>query len=173
MCSFANSVALDRFSLFLFIFLDFLSLFNSSNLSEMALSFYGLLEAALLVLNGIAVLHKDRFLKKVFQVNKSDFYFLVKNASLFQYGLTVSPHSFESQNSVKNQIVGLILAVQTVMRSEDSFSCLTTKETAIEIFLYFLYAHKIGNASVRSELIRFLLRFTYRVIDILEKKVQL
>ncbi|PAV77748.1 hypothetical protein WR25_22723 [Diploscapter pachys] len=62
----------------------------------MALSFYGLLEAALLVLNGIAVLHKDRFLKK--------------------YGLTVSPHSFESQSSVKNQVVGLILAVQTVMR---------------------------------------------------------
>lgn len=29
------------------------------------LSFYGLLEAALLVLNGIAILHRERFLKKV------------------------------------------------------------------------------------------------------------
>ncbi|VDN59991.1 unnamed protein product [Dracunculus medinensis] len=32
----------------------------------MPLSFYGLLEASLLMLNGIAVLNRERFLKKVF-----------------------------------------------------------------------------------------------------------
>ncbi|WKX89084.1 hypothetical protein Q1695_008605 [Nippostrongylus brasiliensis] len=63
----------------------------------MALSFYGLLEAALLILNGIAVLHRDRFLKK--------------------YGFGVPSHSFESDSSsVKDQLVRLVLAVQTVMR---------------------------------------------------------
>ncbi|CAD6184699.1 unnamed protein product [Caenorhabditis auriculariae] len=62
----------------------------------MALSFYGLLEAALLVLNGIAILHRERFLKK--------------------YGLGAPSHSFEGNNSVKDQLVSLIFAVQTVMR---------------------------------------------------------
>ncbi|CAI5437830.1 unnamed protein product [Caenorhabditis angaria] len=62
----------------------------------MALSFYALLEAALLVLNGIAILHRERFLKK--------------------YGLGAPSHSFDGSNSVKDQIVSLIFAVQTVMR---------------------------------------------------------
>ncbi|CAI4224605.1 unnamed protein product [Auanema sp. JU1783] len=62
----------------------------------MVLSFYGLLEAALLILNGIAVLHRDRFLKK--------------------YGLAAPVHSFDSQPTVKTQLINLILAVQTVMR---------------------------------------------------------
>ncbi|VDM68306.1 unnamed protein product [Strongylus vulgaris] len=65
----------------------------------MALSFYGLLEAALLILNGIAILHRERFLKK--------------------YGFGVPSNSFESDSgSVKNQLINLVLAVQTVMRSE-------------------------------------------------------
>ncbi|ETN86122.1 hypothetical protein RB195_005573 [Necator americanus] len=63
----------------------------------MALSFYGLLEAALLILNGIAILHRERFLKK--------------------YGFAVPTHSFESDSgSIKTQLISLILAVQTVMR---------------------------------------------------------
>ncbi|GMT29142.1 hypothetical protein PFISCL1PPCAC_20439 [Pristionchus fissidentatus] len=63
----------------------------------MALSFYGLLEASLLVLNAIAILNRQRFLKKI--------------------GLDAPIHSFDGQEgSVKNQIISLILAVQTVMR---------------------------------------------------------
>ncbi|EPB68792.1 Yos1-like protein [Ancylostoma ceylanicum] len=63
----------------------------------MALSFYGLLEAALLILNGIAILHRERFLKK--------------------YGFGVPSHSFEADSgSIKNQLISLVLAVQTVMR---------------------------------------------------------
>ncbi|CAP32397.2 Protein CBG13626 [Caenorhabditis briggsae] len=63
----------------------------------MALSFYALLEAALLVLNGIAILHRERFLKK--------------------YGLGAPSHSFDGSSTVKDQLVSLIFAVQTVMRS--------------------------------------------------------
>ncbi|VDD86693.1 unnamed protein product [Enterobius vermicularis] len=65
----------------------------------MPLSFYGLLEASLLILNGIAVLNKERFLKKI--------------------GLLTPANSFEApyQSSVKQQFVNLILAIQTVMRS--------------------------------------------------------
>uniref|UniRef100_A0A0R3S127 Immediate early response 3-interacting protein 1 n=1 Tax=Elaeophora elaphi TaxID=1147741 RepID=A0A0R3S127_9BILA len=64
----------------------------------MFISFYGLLEAGLLVLNGIAVLNKERFLNKV--------------------GLSAPNNSFEVVNpsSFKMQIVNLISAVQTVMR---------------------------------------------------------
>ncbi|KHJ76096.1 Yos1-like protein [Oesophagostomum dentatum] len=74
----------------------------------MALTFYGLLEAALLILNGIAILHRERFLKK--------------------YGFGVPSHSFDSDSgSVKNQLINLVLAVQTVMRSEftDSVTYIT------------------------------------------------
>ncbi|KAK6021932.1 Yos1-like protein, partial [Ostertagia ostertagi] len=54
-------------------------------------------QAALLILNGIAVLHRERFLKK--------------------YGFGVPSHSFESDSgSVKAQVISLVLAVQTVMR---------------------------------------------------------
>ncbi|KAK6107204.1 RIKEN cDNA 1110057H19, putative [Brugia malayi] len=64
----------------------------------MFVSFYGLLEAGLLILNGIAVLNKERFLNKV--------------------GLSVPSNSFEVTNpsSFKMQLVNLIAAVQTVMR---------------------------------------------------------
>lgn len=62
------------------------------------LSFYGLLEASLLILNGIAILHRERFLKK--------------------YGLGAPSHSFDSEPGVKTQVINLICAVQTVMRSE-------------------------------------------------------
>uniref|UniRef100_A0A0N5AP94 Immediate early response 3-interacting protein 1 n=1 Tax=Syphacia muris TaxID=451379 RepID=A0A0N5AP94_9BILA len=64
----------------------------------MPLSLYGLLEASLLILNGIAVLNKERFLRKI--------------------GLLSPSNSFDSvnQNSVKQQFVNLVLAVQTVMR---------------------------------------------------------
>ncbi|CAJ0944316.1 unnamed protein product, partial [Mesorhabditis belari] len=64
----------------------------------MTFSFYGLLEAALLVLNGIAVLNRERFLKKI--------------------GFGEPVHSFDgsSQSSVKGQLMSLIFAVQTVMR---------------------------------------------------------
>lgn len=63
----------------------------------MTLSFYNLLEAVLLFLNGIAVLHRERFLNK--------------------YGFSVPSHSFEPEaGSVKAQLISLVLAVQTVMR---------------------------------------------------------
>ncbi|VDM95475.1 unnamed protein product [Thelazia callipaeda] len=64
----------------------------------MPITFYGLLEASLLVLNGIAVLNRERFLSKV--------------------GLSVSNYSFETVDSLsfKMQVVNLIAAVQTVMR---------------------------------------------------------
>ncbi|KAK0423706.1 hypothetical protein QR680_008288 [Steinernema hermaphroditum] len=62
------------------------------------LSFYGLLEASLLVVNGLAIINRERVLNKI-----------VKNN---QYS------SFDSnqQNSVKMQLVNLVTAVQTVMR---------------------------------------------------------
>ncbi|CAJ0575345.1 unnamed protein product, partial [Mesorhabditis spiculigera] len=64
----------------------------------MVLSFYGLLEAGLLILNGIAVLNRERFLKKI--------------------GFGQPTHSFDGsdQGSVKHQVIALISAVQTVMR---------------------------------------------------------
>uniref|UniRef100_A0A8R1XVJ4 Immediate early response 3-interacting protein 1 n=1 Tax=Onchocerca volvulus TaxID=6282 RepID=A0A8R1XVJ4_ONCVO len=64
----------------------------------MFISFYGLLEAGLFILNGIAVLNKERFLNKV--------------------GLSMPSNSFEVANpsSFKMQVVNLIAAVQTVMR---------------------------------------------------------
>ncbi|KAM3720865.1 Immediate early response 3-interacting protein [Dirofilaria immitis] len=66
--------------------------------TSMFISFYGLLEAGLLVLNGIAVLNKERFLNKV--------------------GLSVPSNSFQVANpsSFKMQVVNLIAAIQTVMR---------------------------------------------------------
>ncbi|KHN75069.1 Immediate early response 3-interacting protein 1 [Toxocara canis] len=64
----------------------------------MAVSFYALLEACLLVLNGIAVLNKERFLKKI--------------------APTTLSNSFESPDpsSMKMQLFNLVIAVQTVMR---------------------------------------------------------
>lgn len=63
----------------------------------MTLSFYNLLEAILLILNGIAILHRERFLRK--------------------YGFSVPSHSFDPESgSVKTQLINLVLAVQTVMR---------------------------------------------------------
>ncbi|MFH4982135.1 hypothetical protein AB6A40_008844 [Gnathostoma spinigerum] len=62
-------------------------------------SFYGLLEASLLVLNGIAILNRERFLKK--------------------FGLSSPVATFEmpaQSPTVKQQLINLILAVQTVMR---------------------------------------------------------
>ncbi|CAJ0926577.1 unnamed protein product, partial [Mesorhabditis belari] len=64
----------------------------------MALTFYSLLEAALLVLNGIAVLNRDRFLKKV------------------GFGQTTQSFDDPSGQSIKDKIFTLIFAVQTVMR---------------------------------------------------------
>uniref|UniRef100_A0A1I7Z1U7 Immediate early response 3-interacting protein 1 n=1 Tax=Steinernema glaseri TaxID=37863 RepID=A0A1I7Z1U7_9BILA len=61
------------------------------------LSFYGLLEASLLVVNGLAIVNRERVLNKI-----------VKNS---QYS------SFDNQeSSVKMQLVNLVIAVQTVMR---------------------------------------------------------
>lgn len=64
----------------------------------MMFSLYAILEASLLVLNGIAVLNKERFLKKI--------------------GLTTSSNSFEmpDPSSIRMQLINLIVAVQTVMR---------------------------------------------------------
>uniref|UniRef100_A0A1I7Z1P5 Immediate early response 3-interacting protein 1 n=1 Tax=Steinernema glaseri TaxID=37863 RepID=A0A1I7Z1P5_9BILA len=62
------------------------------------LSFYGLLEASLLVVNGLAIVNRERVLNKI-----------VKNS---QYS------SFDNQeSSVKMQLVNLVIAVQTVMRT--------------------------------------------------------
>uniref|UniRef100_A0A0M3HWS1 Immediate early response 3-interacting protein 1 n=1 Tax=Ascaris lumbricoides TaxID=6252 RepID=A0A0M3HWS1_ASCLU len=69
----------------------------------MMFSLYAILEASLLVLNGIAVLNKERFLKKI--------------------GLTTSSNSFEmpDPSSIRMQLINLIVAVQTVMRGTIEF----------------------------------------------------
>ncbi|VDM25028.1 unnamed protein product [Toxocara canis] len=82
----------------------------------MAVSFYALLEACLLVLNGIAVLNKERFLKKVFCAFHSLAYFSI--IVQFHIAPTTLSNSFESPDpsSMKMQLFNLVIAVQTVMR---------------------------------------------------------
>ncbi|TKR96397.1 hypothetical protein L596_010416 [Steinernema carpocapsae] len=65
------------------------------------LSFYGLLEAMLLVVNGIAIINRERVLNKI-----------VKNSQFQTFDNT-------QQNSVKLQMVNLAIAIQTVTRNRN------------------------------------------------------
>uniref|UniRef100_A0A0K0F7W4 Immediate early response 3-interacting protein 1 n=1 Tax=Strongyloides venezuelensis TaxID=75913 RepID=A0A0K0F7W4_STRVS len=66
----------------------------------MTLTFYNLLEASLLVLNGIAVINRERVLNK----------WLKSRQTSFDYG---QPHV---STGAADQILNLIVSVQTVMR---------------------------------------------------------
>ncbi|XP_015775190.1 PREDICTED: immediate early response 3-interacting protein 1-like [Acropora digitifera] len=63
----------------------------------MAFTFYSLLEASLLILNAIAVLHEERFLAKV------------------GWG-TDQLSGFGEERGTKHQIINLIHSIRTVMR---------------------------------------------------------
>uniref|UniRef100_A0AC35TNP2 Immediate early response 3-interacting protein 1 n=1 Tax=Rhabditophanes sp. KR3021 TaxID=114890 RepID=A0AC35TNP2_9BILA len=65
----------------------------------MTLSFYNLIEASLLVLNGIAIINRERVLNK----------WLQKRQGSFEYGN-------QGQAGATDQILNLIVSVQTVMR---------------------------------------------------------
>lgn len=62
----------------------------------MAFSLYSLLEAALLCVNAICVLHEERFLAK--------------------FGWSADQRGFEDSPGVKTQILNLIRSIRTVMR---------------------------------------------------------
>ncbi|KXJ22628.1 immediate early response 3-interacting protein 1 [Exaiptasia diaphana] len=63
----------------------------------MAFTFYGLLEACLLVVNAVAVLHEERFLSKI------------------GWG-TDQLAGFGEDRGTKHQVINLIHSVRTVMR---------------------------------------------------------
>ncbi|KAK8760884.1 immediate early response 3-interacting protein 1 [Amblyomma americanum] len=62
----------------------------------MAITLYNLFEASLLCINAIAVLHEERFLKKI------------------NWGREQAAHGFDP--GAKSQIINLIHSVRTVMR---------------------------------------------------------
>ncbi|XP_071965813.1 immediate early response 3-interacting protein 1-like [Antedon mediterranea] len=64
----------------------------------MAFGFYSLLEAGLLIINAIAVLHEERFLSKV------------------GWGSDQSTGGFGEEPGMKTQLINLIKSIRTVMR---------------------------------------------------------
>ena len=103
---------------------------------KMALSFYGLLEAALLVLNGIAVLHKDRFLKKVFSNRQIRiFVFLAQKwRPRFSTAWPYRPTPSNRRTPSRTRSSASFSQSRPSWEVRIGFSCLTTRETAIGIF---------------------------------------
>ncbi|ESN91416.1 hypothetical protein HELRODRAFT_70454 [Helobdella robusta] len=62
----------------------------------MGLSFYSLLDAVLLCLNAVCILHEERFLAKI--------------------GWSSSQQGFEDSHGPKHQLLNLIRSIRTVMR---------------------------------------------------------
>jgi hypothetical protein len=75
----------------------------------MAFTLGTLFEAVLLVINAIAILNEDRFLKKI------------------GWGRDYRNEGFGDQAGIKSQIISLITAVQTLLRSK--INCTLTKGT--------------------------------------------
>jgi hypothetical protein len=88
----------------------------------MAFTFWSLLEASLLIVNAICVLHEERFLakgeiiilKSIVFINNMRFFFNI--FSIVGWG-GEQIQAYGSGPSVKSQILNLIRSVRTVMRS--------------------------------------------------------
>lgn len=93
----------------------------------MAFTLWGLLEASLLLVNAICILHEERFLAKgkatlnhnyVYRREFKAFSYLNKDVfSLVGWG-GEQVQAYGSGPSVKSQILNLIRSVRTVMRSK-------------------------------------------------------
>ncbi|OTF74016.1 hypothetical protein BLA29_008213 [Euroglyphus maynei] len=79
----------------------------------MAIGLYSLLEAALLVINAIAVLNEERFLVKFGLDRNSLFQSTSLNRANIPYGSGYGP---QSTTSPKNQILNLLHSIRTVAR---------------------------------------------------------
>ncbi|UXI16374.1 hypothetical protein NH340_JMT02317 [Sarcoptes scabiei] len=80
----------------------------------MAFGFYSLLEAALLVVNAIAILHEERFLSKVGWDRNS----MISSASManIPYGGGFNQDPISPQLSFRMQILNFLHSVRTVAR---------------------------------------------------------
>lgn len=80
----------------------------------MAFTLYNLIEASLLVLNAIAILHEERFLNKIGWGKKQN------SASMTYNQAFGAPHGSET----RNQIYDMFHSIRTVARSKRShFGC--------------------------------------------------
>ena len=79
-----------------------------------------LFEAALLLVNAVAILNEERFLKKGRRKSVINYIFIIIFISSVGWGRDYRNEGFVDQGGIKYQLVSLVTSVQTLLRGEDN-----------------------------------------------------